>query len=356
MITIIVAGPDRAVTGTQADGPGVDYVLVAERLGANVLHWQPSPAALSGSKLWRVARSFGGNMMEARALLHRLPPGALVYATGETWGLPVALAAHAMRTRLTHVMYVHRVFSPRWLRFLRRNRERLHVDGWICVTESQADLLRSVLGSDAAVTAISQGVDTDFWDPAKAAPYQGEPYILSVGTEMRNYPLLFEAVRGLDMRVVVKASSAWMRGARASLGTPPPNVEILTERLSYVELRDLYAGASVVVVPLQDTPQAAGITTILEAMAMGKCVVATESQGLPDVLQDRVTGRVVAGEPRALREALQALWYDAEERERLAQAGYTAVRAECSLEQHAARVVAFIRQVAAEKQDVSATP
>lgn len=350
----VVVGLASLRSGQTIDAaPRLDYSLVADRLGADIAVWHPSPSALPAPRALRDLRSLLPNLRHAQSMVRALPPGSLVYTTGETWGLPLGLASGHKAASIVHVMYVHRVFSPRWLRALRLLRRRLKVDGWICVTEHQAGLLRRTLGPGARVTSVSQGVDTRFFDSTGVEPWRDQPYALCVGAEMRDYPLLFEAVRGLDIPIVIKASSAWMKSTRRPLAPPPESVEVLERRLSYAELRSLYAGARLVVVPLYDTPQAAGITTILEALAMGKCVLATASAGLPDVLQDRVTGRVVAGEPRALREALQALWDDAEERERLAQAGYTAVRAECSLEQHAARVVAFIRQVAAEKQDVS---
>lgn len=337
---MIVVGRQRSGAGRiDSPAPRLDYLRVAEQLGATVAYWDPPPSALSGPRAWRVVRSFGGNVTMARRMLDRLPAGALVYTTGETWGLPVGLVAHAMRAKVRHVMYVHRVFSRRWLNALRRLRPYLRVDGWICVTRHQAGLLQAALGPDARVTATSQGVDTQFWDLAKAKPYNGELYILSVGTEMRDYPLLFEAVKGLDVRVTVKASSAWMREARHELGTPPPNVQVLTKRLSYVEMRDLYAGAALVVVPLLDTPQAAGITTVLEAMAMGKCVVVTESQGLPDIVVGGQTALVAGANATELRSALLRALENNPVREALAERGRTAACAQCAIEEHARAVL-----------------
>ncbi len=347
----VIVGIDhpRGIPGHDAE-PRSDFALVATALGAVVAAWYPSPAGLNGPRWLRDVRSSLSNLAAARATLRDVAPDSIVYTTGETWGLPFGLAANLSRTAFIHVMYVHRVFSPRWLSTLRLLRRVLRVDGWVCVTTYQAGLLRDALGPEARILPVSQGVDTAFYDPALAEPCHDDSYALCVGAEMRNYPLLFEAVRDLPLRVVVKASSAWMESSRQRLAVPPENVEILDRRLSYVDLRALYAGARLVVVPLYDTPQAAGITTILEGMAMGKCVLATTSAGLPDVLRDGVNGRVVAGESQAVRAALQELWDDSEQRERLAGAGYAAVRAECSLEQHAERVAQFVKELAALKQ------
>ena len=300
-------------------------------------------------------RSFLGNLRHAAGLVRSLPPGAVVYTTGETWGLPVGLAgALARQRRFTHVVYVHRVFSPAWLRFLNVTRRILAVDGWICVTRHQASLLRRALGPEGApIAVVSQGVDTAFFDPAKANPLPSRPYTLSVGVEMRNYDLLFRAIRDMDVDVVVKASSAWMAAGRHEISAVPPNVRLITERLSYVELRDLYAGATLVVVPLYDTPQAAGITTILEGMAMGKAVVATRSSGLPDVLVHGETGLIVEPDAKALAAALQQLLGDPGRRATLAQAGRDAVLSSVTLEHHANQVVAFLALVGRDAEQVA---
>lgn len=344
------SGRQQAIVNNLA--PRIDYRLVAERCGANIRQWLPSPAGLRGPRPVRIARSLLGNLRHAASLVRSLPPGAVVYATGETWGLPVGLVgALQRRRRFAHVVYVHRVFSPAWLRFLRTSRGWLAVDGWICVTRHQARLLRDALGPDGApVAVVSQGVDTQFFDPARARPPAGRPYLLSVGVEMRNYDLFFQAVRDLEIDVVVKASSAWMASARQEIGAAPPNVRLITERLSYVALRDLYAGAALVVAPLYDTPQAAGITTILEAMAMGKAVVATRSAGLPDVLAPGDTGIVVEPDAHALAAALQQLLDDPARRQTLAEAGRRAVLETVTLEHHADQVVEFLLAVAQTRQ------
>lgn len=341
--------PSRLAAIAHSLAPQIDYRTVAELRLADVQQWHPSPTSLRGPRWIRLGRSFFGNLHRALRLVQSLAPGSIVYSTGETWGLPVALAGALQRRRqFIHVAYVHRLFDRAWLNFIRVTRRGLAVDGWICVTHLQADLLRQTLGPGGApVTVISQGVDTGFFDPALAAPVKAQPYVLSVGVEMRNYNLLFDAMRSLDVDVVVKASSAWMTGGRSRLAATPPNVRVMAQRLSYGELRDLYAGAALVAVPLHETPQAAGINTILEAMAMGKCVLATQSSGLPDVLVDHRTGRIVPAHASDLGQAIATLWNEPETRTTLAGAGQQAVRAGFTIDHHARAVVDFLTAVAA---------
>src|SRR5205085_547437 len=68
------------------------------------------------------------------------------------------------------------------------------------------------------------------------------------------------------------------------------------------------ADADVVVMPLHDVPFQAGVTTILEAMSMGRAVVCSRSHGQGDVLVDGATGVFVPpGSAEVLRTALEAL-------------------------------------------------
>jgi glycosyltransferase involved in cell wall biosynthesis len=350
-VQILIGQEDaqRVAEARLAAAPLMDYRLVAEQCSRpTIAQWHPPPSGLRGPWLVRTGRSILGNLGHARKLVRSLQPGSIVYSTGETWGLPLGLAGVVARPRrFVHVIYVHRVFSAAWLGFLRAARNRLAVDGWICVTRTQADLLRRAVGScGKPVAVISQGVDTTFFDTAKGRPPQDPPYILAVGAEMRNYHLLFEAAHGLKAEFVVKASSAWMSGARNELKGVPSNVRVITQRLPYVELRELYAGAELIVAPLCETPQAAGITTILEGMAMGKCVVATESSGLPDVLVNQSTGVVVPPTVESLRGAIAALWETPDRRAMLARSGQLAVRTGFTLERHAAAVTEFLLKIA----------
>jgi glycosyltransferase involved in cell wall biosynthesis len=302
---------------------------------------------LRGGKVTRSSRSLGRNLGSSIQLVRRIHDESAVYSTGETWGLPMALTGALLpRRRFTHVVYVHRVFSSAWLGFLHATRHLLAVDGWICVTQHQAELLRNTFGEGGKpVAVVSQGVDTAFFDSNKASPAQGRPYLLAVGVEMRNYGLLFDAVRDLDIDVVVKASSAWMAASRSEITSVPANVALITRRLSHIELRDLYAGAALVVVPLYDTSQAAGITAILEGMAMQKCVVATRSRGLPDILVQNQTGVICEPSAGVLADNLAQLLAAPEQREALGNCGRNAVIAKASVEQYAKQITDFVISV-----------
>lgn len=92
------------------------------------------------------------------------------------------------------------------------------------------------------------------------------------------------------------------------------------------DVENVYGAADVVAVPSTQPdplPNAA-----LEAAAAGCCVVAADHGGLPEILDDGVTGRLVTpGDPAALAAVLAQLRADPAARERLGAAAATTTRA-----------------------------
>jgi glycosyltransferase involved in cell wall biosynthesis len=348
--TVFLTGPEdqQRLQEIQANlAPRLDYRAAAEHCQGIIREGHPSPAALHGSKLTRSLRALAANFRFAFAVNRATPPQHIIFSTGETWGLPSGLVEGLTGHRHLHVMYAHRVYSANWRRLIRGLKPLFKVDGWLCYTSAQAQALREVLGPHGApIAAISQGTDTRFFDPALAAAHQRPPYILSVGNEMRNYPLLFEAARALPIDVVVKASSAWTSNQQANQNFPG-NIHAVTQRLSYGQLRDLYAGAQLVVVPLQDTLQAAGLNAIYEALAMKKCVIATYSRGLPDELIHNESGLIVEPTTEALADAILTCINAPDQAQRLAAAGQNMVRNRASMETYVKAVTQFLQSLPA---------
>jgi glycosyltransferase involved in cell wall biosynthesis len=188
-------------------------------------------------------------------------------------------------------------------------------------------------------------VDTKFFTPVES-PTTGRPTICSAGLERRDYPTLLRAVDGLDVDVVIAAASPWSRQRDSSEDVPlPTNVTI--ERLPLDQLRGLYGRSRLVVMPLLDVDFQAGITTILEAMAMGRAVVCTRTTGQTDTIIDDVTGRYVPpGDADALRAAIQRL-LESPDTCRVLGAGARAWAVEhAELDRYVERLAAVVRTLA----------
>jgi glycosyltransferase involved in cell wall biosynthesis len=108
------------------------------------------------------------------------------------------------------------------------------------------------------------------------------------------------------VRVQIAAGSPWIERKLEPTKQLPPNVS--WGKLNRFELRDLYARSALAVVPIKQNHYQTGIATILEMMAMGKCIVATRTFGQTDTIVDGVTGVYVPpSDPQALRSAISSL-------------------------------------------------
>jgi len=189
------------------------------------------------------------------------------------------------------------------------------------VTACSADLQRRALALGAhRPRIVPYGVDVDRFSPLRAdrtlrARWEipaGATMVLAVGrlVAKKGFTHLVEAAREGDLRSELEEQ------ARAA-----------GKRVHFVGALDrdtvarALAAADVVVVP--SVVDAAGNVdglpnTVLEALASGRAVVASRVAGIPEVVEDGVTGLLVApGDAEALAGALRRLARDPAERERL---------------------------------------
>jgi glycosyltransferase involved in cell wall biosynthesis len=142
------------------------------------------------------------------------------------------------------------------------------------------------------------------------------PWLLTVammryGNKLSCYQLLARALASInDQRVV-----AWIVGdgpARAEVEAAFAGIDghqvVFTGLQSALTLRDFYAAADVFAWPAVNEPFG---MALLEAQASGLPVVAGASRGVPDIVRDRVTGRLVTpGDSAAFARAVVELLGD----------------------------------------------
>lgn len=295
-----------------ADGrrPRADYRVIAGRLGADVVD---VTAALAGGRRLRrlLHRVAGAGPLLAWHVFRNRHAYDVVLTDGEQVGLPFALLVRAFgRGRARHVMIVHILSTPQKARLIRWGRLAPLIDRYLVYCSRQAELVRGQLGVPAERVVLTPFmVDTEFFAPERV-DVPRRRMICAAGLERRDYPTLMEAVDGLDVEVVIAAASPWSKQADSSQRRrPPANVTI--RRLGLDELRELYAASRFVVMPLEQVDFQAGITTILEAMAMERTVVCTRTPGQTDTIVDGLTGLYVPpADPAELRRVIESLLAD----------------------------------------------
>jgi glycosyltransferase involved in cell wall biosynthesis len=360
-----------------APGPRKDYAAIATELDATLLD-RTEVARFPLTRL--IARVLGVPVAQACLAFWRRRQFDAILTDGEHIGIPLALLLKLFRSRVAHVTIGHRISAPKKVAFWRTLKVWQNTHKVLLHATLQQRIAVEQLGvPEDHLELVPYQVDTDFWDPAKAAGVAEERMICSAGLELRDYPTLFAAVRVLDVDVVVAAASNWSKRRNTALDVErPENVSVTS--LDYFGLRELYARAAVVVVPVQETDFQAGVTTILEAMAMGKPVIVTHTAGQTDVVEDRrattrsapprfrptsLLRRVAAeagieiepngfyvppANPEALRKAIKFLMDHPEERARLGAAGRRAMTEVMRVDQFAERVARIVRDTAQERR------
>jgi glycosyltransferase involved in cell wall biosynthesis len=210
------------------------------------------------------------------------------------------------------------------------------VDGILALTEHQKKHTEDNYLLKRSPEVVGFAVDDEFYRPIES---RKEDFILSVGDDIgRDYSTLIEAVSGTSYDVRIRSSSL-------SPDKLPPNVAILG-RTDFLALRALYAQARIVVLPLHSLSSPTGVTTLLEALAMGKPVIASDVGTTRDIIRDGENGILVPpNNPAALRAAIERASSDHILLARLGLAARATINQEFSFSRHVARYASAVRSV-----------
>ncbi|MEO5980945.1 MAG: glycosyltransferase [Pedococcus sp.] len=250
----------------------------------------------------------------------------LVHQHFATWSAPAVAGAHG---RAPLLMTLHGVdtfvtMSPartamaRWHRYNVGLAQR-HSARFLAVSRYLADASATVGFDPGRVEVHYQGVDTDYFTPAsgpaRGPDRDGLPLVLFVGAlaQRKGLPDVLEASHRLGGSVphrLVIAGSGPMRPLADDFAARHAGVTV-SGGLQRSEVRELMRQADVLVMPSQREGtwcEAAGLVA-LEAQSCGTPVVAYRNGGIPEMVVDGSTGRLVderdvAGLESALREVL----------------------------------------------------
>lgn len=280
-----------------------------------------------------------------------------------TLGVPAARMAGVPAVCTFH--HVHRPISGRTAA-----RERLAVEAAtrssrvVFVSEASrrsfADAHRAGRPVPANWTVLHNGIDTSDFTP----PAPGVPARLPAGMVPEGHgPVVMVLAALRDFKGIRHAVDAWpavlrehptahlllvgsgseedaLRRQVAELG--------LQERVTFAGMRldvpDLVRAVDMTVLPSvfgENLP-----TVLMEAGACGKPVVASRIGGIPDIVEDGVTGLLVPpSDPGAIAAAVVRLLDDPQERERMGAAGRARVLEHFSAQVWAQRLAALYREV-----------
>jgi len=141
-------------------------------------------------------------------------------------------------------------------------------------------------------------------------------YVYSAGWAHRDWPTLVQALLSLPYKAVLSAGQVRLPAMSS------PRIEVL-EQCSPDQGRALMAGSRLVALSFEDTHLPSGPLVLLDAMAMGKPIVATDVNGTRDYVDNGRTGILVPpAQPDAMAHAIHHLMENPSLRRSLGNAAY----------------------------------
>lgn len=327
----------------QMQRPRADYVEMAQRFGAELIDYTVarSKTGWFGKLLERVG---GSNLMLAWACFKERSNYSVIFTDGEQIGIPLAwLLKFGGRNETSHLMISHILSVGKKMIFLDIFKLKKQIDTFFVYSTWQKRFIeeRWQVNSDQVVFTPFM-VDSQFFSLEQVTP-QPRRMICAVGLEFRDYPTLIEAVRDLDVEVVIAAASPWSKRSDSTQDVDiPENVTI--QKFTQFELRQLYADSLFMVMPLYEVNFQAGVTALLEAMSMERAVICSQTSGQTDVVVEAETGLYVPPEdPEALRSAIEKLLNAPQQAIEMGQAGRQRIESEMNLEQYVKRLEQFVQ-------------
>ena len=206
--------------------------------------------------------------------------------------------------------------------------------------EERLRLTKAFPGLKENIVFIRYGIDTNFFSPIDV---KEEDYILSIGHDMwRDYKTLFEAVRGLNIKLIITDSKRAKK-----MQNMPDFVQVLN--FTDEELRLAYAKAKLIVIPLDITGgfnDAMGCSTLVEAFSMGKPVIVTRTFTTESYVEDGHNALFVEkGNAKEMKDKIQYLLNDNEARKILGSNARKYAVEKCDAEIVATETMSFLKKI-----------
>ncbi len=210
----------------------------------------------------------------------------------------------------------------------------LSVDAVVSPSKAQKEFLKNFGLPDYKNHYIPYGVDFDFYQNKNLTPVVIDGrYIFSAGRDVgRDYLTLISAIRQLSVKLLIAALPRNVK----EIEDLPNNVQIGYFKPS--EMPSLFKNSSFVVVPTIPENKMVGSDcsgqyVLLEAMASGKAVITSDRATLLDYFTDNQHGLVVEPENvEQLNRAINTLWYNPEQANKMGQAGQENVKRQFTMD------------------------
>jgi glycosyltransferase involved in cell wall biosynthesis len=324
------AAPDPFALDKHLAAYGIDSMLIDPG------QWPLNPLARRGTVLQSL------DPLRALRVLTTERRADIVVSVFEGAALPLALLRRLAVFRVPIVLWDLGLTESWPLRERILNQVVPRVDGVFVLSASQKNYVETRWKPRNQVEILGHAIDTNFFHPVP--PETGGP-ILAVGDDPgRDYANLMAAWAGIKASLILKTNQI------PADTVAQPNVTLCRQRISHVELRSLYAACRFVVVPLHQTLNASGVSTILEAGAMGRAMVVSDNPAIRDFILPDVTCLVVpCGDVSAMRGAIERLLREPDTCVRLGENARRFVEQNCATPVFSKRLASALRHYSRQR-------
>lgn len=306
------------------------------------------------------ARRFGDLDQQLRVLLYRRPYDVLYSGSQyDTMALAVLRRLGLFRRPIiatAHHLAKGPLARPKVFRLFFGGHDRL-----LCMSGDIYRQLRDELGMPPEkLELVEWGVDLDFYRPGESHQPEEKPFILSAGKTKRDFQLLADALGGTrhPVRIYCSAQSA------PRLDPMWENVEVLfnqerpdqSDAVPMSVLLEEYRRCLAVAIPLQatETRGTTGLTSLLEAMAMGRPVIMTQNSFM-DIEEAGVGITVAPGDAQGWRQAVERLFDRPEEAQAMGRRARQLSEERFGLGLYSARVARALHEVSGKCEEASSS-
>jgi glycosyltransferase involved in cell wall biosynthesis len=319
-----------------------DYIaLLQEKLNARV-HTPNVSVNISGKVRSKLFSGQPENWALARQLVSQLTSDDVVFCNAENSSIPFAAYCAGRRERPKLVSLFQNFDRPRNRLTSKLLRIARSTDLFVVGSKFQQDLVCKDLNLPySKVLYLPQFVDTNFFTPGLASPNKQRPVIASVGLENRDYRLVAAAIQGMDLDIRICDTSRFAKRLRKSFpDVVPPNMEFRYYEMG--ELVQLYRDADIFVMSVFESDYHAGSTSLVEAMACKRPIIATATKGLASYLDSDAIITVKPGDAEELRQAISYLLNNPDEANRRAERAYQIAMERHSVDVYASTLASYM--------------
>ncbi|NQV88717.1 MAG: glycosyltransferase family 4 protein [Parcubacteria group bacterium] len=236
------------------------------------------------NKFIKIIGGYGGDWFKILTLKRSIAKTDIIISTSDRVGIPLILLMKLGLIEKKPILYIS-IGLPKRLKKMRGIYKHFfissltqHVDSIVCYGWQEAQTLKELLKDKGdIVTFVPFGVQVDLFRPISEETTQ---HIVSIGADPhRDFELLISIAHQIPSPITIVTNAHHARVLEHKLSPFPKNISII-QNLAFEKMKDLMDSASLIVLPVKENSYSGATTTLLQAMALEKPVIVTETEAI----------------------------------------------------------------------------